>query len=308
MAKTVHEELQDQLKYSGLILWHERGLTGKGVVIWNMENGKADHGKMTTIRIKHSAPDAEVINAGLSMSYDNSGVKHSYAVLEDGTRIETEEFIKSRGVKLLSRSVGGGIRTGGPESQFWNDLKKRYNLILFNSAGNEGSEGPGGSLPPDVAIYVAACGLIKGVPRRDRYSSIGEEIDFIDFRGFYSGTSFAAPYLCGKAALLVQKYGHHITQDVVYQYFKDHAEDIEEEGHDHKSGWGLPIMGEPATKVIMQIGNHKITVDGKPIILDQAPVYNERGDRTLVPLRAISEAFGAEVDWDPKTEKITIVR
>ena len=61
-------------------------------------------------------------------------------------------------------------------------------------------------------------------------------------------------------------------------------------------------------EIVMQIGNHKITVDGKPIILDQCPVYNERGDRTLVPLRAIAEAFGATVEWDAGTQTITIVR
>ena len=67
-------------------------------------------------------------------------------------------------------------------------------------------------------------------------------------------------------------------------------------------------MGDPKTVIKMQIGNHKITVDGKPIILDQCPVYNERGDRTLVPLRAIAEAFGATVDWDEATKTVTIVR
>ena len=44
--------------------------------------------------------------------------------------------------------------------------------------------------------------------------------------------------------------------------------------------------------------------DGDPITLDvPAMIMN---DRTLVPLRAVSEAFGAEVSWDGERKIITI--
>lgn len=307
MSKTPQEDLRDQQICSNILSWHQMGITGRDVVIWNMENDRAEHGKMTTIRIKHAAPDAKVINASLSMSYDGKEVKYSNAILDDGTEIESEEFIKSRGIKLITRSVGGGTATDTVESRFWNDLKDRYNLIFFNSAGNDGSDGAGGSLPPDVAIYVAACGLDKyGKPRRDNYSAIGKEVDFIDFRGFYSGTSFAAPYLCGKAALLIQKYGHDMTQDEVYAYFKNHAEDIEHPEEDDMSGWGLVIMGNPITKIKMQIGSKFMYVDGAKVELDQGPII--QNSRTLLPIRAVAEALGASVDWDANTKTVTIER
>jgi hypothetical protein len=307
MSKTPQEDLRDQQLYSNIHSWHESGITGSGIVIWNMENGKSDHGKMTTIRIKHAAPDAKVINASLSMSYNNKEIRHSEAVLDDGTRIETEEFIRSRGIKLITRSVGGGTATDTVASRFWSKLKEKHNLVFFNSAGNDGSDGAGGSLPPDVAIYVAACGLDKyGKPRRDHYSAIGREVDFIDFRGFYSGTSFAAPYLCGKAALLIQKYGHAMTQHDVYAYFKTHAEDIESDGRDDMSGWGLPIMGDPNTKIELQVGSKLMYVDSRKVELDQGPVL--QNGRTLVPIRAIAEALGAKVDWDANTKTVTITR
>lgn len=307
MSKTAQEDLRDQQIYSNILSWHQMGITGRDVVIWNMENDRTEHGKMTTIRIKHAAPDAKVINASLSMSYDGKEVKYSNAILDDGTEIESEEFIKSRGIKLITRSVGGGTAIDTVESRFWNDLKDKYNLIFFNSAGNDGSDGAGGSLPPDVAIYVAACGLDKyGKPRRDNYSAIGKEVDFIDFRGFYSGTSFAAPYLCGKAALLIQKYGHDMTQDEVYAYFKNHAEDIEHPGEDDMSGWGLVIMGNPIKKIKMQIGSKFMYVDGAKVELDQGPII--QNSRTLLPIRAVAEALGARVDWDADTKTVTIER
>ncbi|MDO4301947.1 MAG: stalk domain-containing protein [Clostridia bacterium] len=46
----------------------------------------------------------------------------------------------------------------------------------------------------------------------------------------------------------------------------------------------------------------KVTVDGNTISFEQPPVIIE--GRTLVPLRAIFEALGAEVEWDGETKQI----
>lgn len=43
----------------------------------------------------------------------------------------------------------------------------------------------------------------------------------------------------------------------------------------------------------MQIHNQKIKLDTAPIIVN---------DRTLVPLRAVSEAFDYDVNWDEDTK------
>lgn len=296
-----------QNKYCRINRWHEAGITGKGVVVWNMENGKATHGKQTTQRVLHSAPDATVINGSLNSIIRNRKIIEVGVTVDDGTRYDVEEFIQKFNIKLITRSQGGAKSNAGLWSDFWKPLKEKYNLIFFNSAGNEGEDGIDSALPPDIAILVGACHLKDGKPTRDWwYSSVHEEVDFIDFRGEWNGTSFASPYLCGKAALLVQKYGQQITQDEVYEYFKALAEDLEEEGVDAKSGWGLPIMGDPKTVIKMQVGNFKATVDGKTVIMDVAPKIENQ--RTLVPLRFIAEAFGATVEWDPKTEGITIVR
>lgn len=46
-----------------------------------------------------------------------------------------------------------------------------------------------------------------------------------------------------------------------------------------------------------------VTVDGNNVVFDQPPVIDN--DRTLVPMRAIFEALGAEVDWDGETRTVT---
>jgi len=59
------------------------------------------------------------------------------------------------------------------------------------------------------------------------------------------------------------------------------------------------------TVIIMQIDNPQMTVNGQPIPLDAAPCFMY--DRTLVPVRAISEALGMKINWngDENTVEIT---
>jgi hypothetical protein len=58
------------------------------------------------------------------------------------------------------------------------------------------------------------------------------------------------------------------------------------------------------TVVKVQIGSDIMTVNGNVVQLDAAPeIVN---GRTFLPLRAISEALGATVDWIPDTQGITV--
>ena len=57
-------------------------------------------------------------------------------------------------------------------------------------------------------------------------------------------------------------------------------------------------------RVSVSIDNPKAFIDGKATTLDQPPVLLD--GRTLVPLRAISEAFECEVLWYGDTKKIYI--
>lgn len=54
----------------------------------------------------------------------------------------------------------------------------------------------------------------------------------------------------------------------------------------------------------LTIGVYTAKVDGKDVKLDVAPIIRE--GRTFVPIRFISEAFGADVKWDATERKITI--
>lgn len=58
------------------------------------------------------------------------------------------------------------------------------------------------------------------------------------------------------------------------------------------------------TTISVQIDNNKMFKNSEVIELDAAPVLVN--DRTLVPVRAISEAFNCKVDWDEKNLEVII--
>ncbi|KEO82489.1 ABC transporter substrate-binding protein [Tumebacillus flagellatus] len=62
------------------------------------------------------------------------------------------------------------------------------------------------------------------------------------------------------------------------------------------------VQGE--TKIVLQVGSTTATVNGQPVILNQAA--EQTNDRVMVPVRLISEALGAEVQWDETTETVRI--
>lgn len=54
----------------------------------------------------------------------------------------------------------------------------------------------------------------------------------------------------------------------------------------------------------MQIGNLHMTVNGKAFTNDVAPVI--MNDRTLVPIRVVTETLGGSADWNGKAQVVTL--
>ena len=59
------------------------------------------------------------------------------------------------------------------------------------------------------------------------------------------------------------------------------------------------------TKIVLKIGSDIMTVNGQAVQLDAAAEI--KNGSTFLPLRAIAEAFGAQVTWVPETQGITVV-
>jgi hypothetical protein len=62
----------------------------------------------------------------------------------------------------------------------------------------------------------------------------------------------------------------------------------------------------PAAAVHANPGDITVLINGQSVEFDQPPIIQD--GRTLVPLRAIFEAMGAEIEWDGSTQTVTAVR
>ncbi|MDF2630994.1 MAG: hypothetical protein K0R39_4825 [Symbiobacteriaceae bacterium] len=71
----------------------------------------------------------------------------------------------------------------------------------------------------------------------------------------------------------------------------------------NQANWSIQAYG-PGTVVYLKIGDPVMFVNGEPVALDVPPMIVN--SRTLLPLRAFSEAFGADVGWDPETYTVSI--
>ncbi|MTI81883.1 MAG: hypothetical protein FH758_13590 [Firmicutes bacterium] len=58
--------------------------------------------------------------------------------------------------------------------------------------------------------------------------------------------------------------------------------------------------------VMLTLGQTSAFVGGEPYTLDSKPFIND-SNRTMVPVRFVTEALGAQVNWEQKTKKVTVV-
>lgn len=61
---------------------------------------------------------------------------------------------------------------------------------------------------------------------------------------------------------------------------------------------------EAGKTIKLQIGSRIVNVDNEAVIYDAVPVI--RNERTLVPIRIITEALGGKVDWNGATKEVTL--
>ena len=129
--------------------------------------------------------------------------------------------------------------------------------FLVHGAGNDGEDGVLDVVKNDVFKAVAAYKLYCGKPKKETFSSAGEEVDFASLDNLraswdnkrHTGTSFSAPVFAGMIGLVqdffIANTGKQLEYDKLLEFIKDNCIDLEETGIDNKSGHGLFILPEP---------------------------------------------------------------
>ncbi len=58
----------------------------------------------------------------------------------------------------------------------------------------------------------------------------------------------------------------------------------------------------------MKVGNKQATVDGAKVTLPGAPFIQKGTNTNYLPLRFVGDTLGAQVVWDNKTKRVTVLR
>lgn len=295
-----------QRAYVNIPEWHAAGYKGAGQTVFCDDVQKNSHYLLVKDIVETILPEVRVLTGNIGYRIrSNEILECNVTCFETGETLPFDDFVKKYNVTIINNSTDGGDGTEVlPHAIYMVSKMQQYNLLFFGAAGN-------GYGQPTTQKYNGACAIVSSIKLEngkivDGLKAVGSNIDFVMFYGFQSGTSFSSPFLAGMAGLLRSKWPS-ITQDEAYQYFQDHCIDL---GDKNKFGWGVPVMGAAKTVIKMWPGKDIMTVDGRDVKLDEPPEIKPSG-RTVVPVRAIAEAFNAEVSWDAKKGdkgEITIVR
>lgn len=211
-----------------------------------------------------------------------------------------------------------------PDSQYTEELHKAVkdlvnnNITVIAAAGNTGTETilyPSGFYEPicvgavnydmDIAYFTTRNNEVD-------LCQVGVDVISANYKGGYvkfSGTSMATPIVSGIAALICSKYkalfGKSIPEPVLYEMLKTNTIDIGIPGVDMQSGAGFcTLAGRVPTEIKINEYSDIAYVNGKSVQMDNKPV--RINDRLNVPIRFISENFGAVVEWDEESATATI--
>ncbi|WP_333637780.1 S8 family peptidase [Tissierella praeacuta] len=271
------KENEREFELSGILEWHKRGYTGKGIKIANMESCNLDawchdgkiidpfnnkqnkfensHGNQTANILHQVAPDSKIYILNNGGVYINGKVEGKFIE-------ESIPHIINSGISLVNASLGG------VDNDILNEnirAAQEEGVTFCTSAGNGGYRDISGYSNSGVWIAVGAVHLSKrnGINIAE-YSSKCGVVDFVQFSGIYandirpthkdrtiyvSGTSFSSPMLCGMLALVQQlfqeKAGQTLNQDELYQFMLDNSIDLGKKGKDIEYGHGLFILPNP---------------------------------------------------------------
>lgn len=292
---------EERLQYMGVDKLHSIGCTGKDVNILIYEDTDDSHSVHT-------------YNTVGVTGIDTNRYKVYFGVKSAESGQELINYVHENNIKIITISLASNSTY--PEFDAKLQQLRDEGVIIFCAGGNEGEDGHKGiGHDNNIAIMVGACTVRSdGEVYKDPHSAIDEELDFMSLKPYaLQGTSFASPWIAGLAGCLLNYFGD-INADQMYSVLKSICQDMDDEGRDDYTGWGIPIvdldilaeMKEQFEKIIIEltVDSNKAYVNEELVILD-VPATLING-RTLVPLRFIAESLGSDVYYDGTTKKIYI--
>ena len=255
---------KEAFDFLGITKFHENGYTGKNITIaskemiiegifddvdcddyFTFESKGAKHGTNVMDYIRQVVPDARKI------ACDFSGITE-----KNVWKCEGMEKLLSNPPQVFTSSSYNTSDSQEHHMKKYKELRGK-GCFLVHGAGNNSEDGVLNVVKNDVFKAVAAYKLYCGKPKKESFSSVGEEVDFASLDNLratwdnkrHTGTSFSAPIFAGMVGLVqdffIAKTGKQLDYENLLQFIKDNCIDVDEEGKDDKSGFGLFILPNP---------------------------------------------------------------
>lgn len=299
---------KEAFDFLGITKFHENGYTGKNITIASKEmiiegifddvecddyfstdtSKSAKHGTTVMDYIRQVVPDARKI------ACDFSGITE-----KNVWKCEGMEKLLSNPPQVFTSSSYNSSDSQEHHMKKYRELREK-GCFLVHGAGNDGEDGVLNVVKNDVFKAVAAYKLFCGKPKKESFSSVGEEVDFASLDNLratwdnkrHTGTSFSAPVFAGMVALVqdffISKTGRQLSYENLLQFIKDNCIDLEETGIDNKSGFGLFILPNPNSIDIAKYTN-VIKEENEMIYktLDDIPAWGKSTIEKLINKNAL---------------------
>ena len=307
---TPEQEFIKMLLDSGVTAWHNAGYKGQGVKVLSCQDESTTHGAGIAKIFKRAAPSAEFTSGAHLLSFSGGNITEN-SIAVNGVKYDFEQYVVDNGFDLVFSSASAHAPTYN-NADWIASCARMHNatgVIFNNSAGNVGENQSGEPLahrfPKEYTILWGSMGYAdSGAIKRLNSCLTGIDIDFMAFAPLIGGTSAACPFGTGIEAVVMSKYGK-MSLEEMQRYLSSISVDYGAAGADIYYGKGMPKLGNPATQIILQVGSTTMKVNGVNVTIPQAPIIAASG-KTLIPVREVVEALGADVAWNARTKTITI--
>lgn len=255
-------EREEAFEFLGINKFRESGYTGSRVKIMSDEKilkeyrnvdkerwakvicpkgyqkeGGSWHGSSVMQILQDICPDATYI----AFPMDIKGTGEQY-------ESKCVDYILENKVHLFTSSSLGGKISKAKEKAMQDCIDN--GTTFFCAAGNKGNDGMLGEAKSNKYIAIGAVKYNNGKFEKARYSSVGEELDYVELEIYGIGTSFTDPTFCSRCALVqdffIDKTGRALVKSELIDFINDHLIDVEDEGFDVKTGNGLFILPNPS--------------------------------------------------------------
>lgn len=283
---------QETFDFLGITRFHEAGYIGKNVRIMSGERIIKSYNKsgkwqkvICPAGYEREGGDwhgSSVMNILLEVCPDATYIAYPFDLSLKGSKCA--EYIKENNIHLFTTSNTGG-KVNSTKAKLMQECIDN-GCTFFAPAGNKGEDGILPESKSDKYLTIGICDFVNGKLRWVEPSSVGEEIDYVSLAGAYERwTSWMTPQFTGMCGLVqdffIVNAGRALKREELIRFIDDNVKDIEEEGHDIKTGKGLFRLPDPSTIDIKKYIPEYKEEDKMPIVyLDAGHGIDTAGKRS----------------------------